>query len=127
MIYDEILIYIPQYTNKKETLKANKLSAYLMEDPLRGDGVGPASGDLAHGVDRAVVGGHVARRLLRGGRRAGHPQDERVQPLVPAEGLPRQLGPRHGAVHRQVQLALHRSLRQNREITVKIRYCDNQI
>ena len=82
-----------------------------MEDPLRGDGVGPAAGDLAHGVDGAVVRGHVARRrLLRGGRRARHPEDERVEALVPAEGLPRQLRPGHRAVHRQVQLSLHRTL-----------------
>ena len=53
----------------------------LVEDPLRCDGVRPAAGDLAHGVDGAVVGGHVASDLLRGGRRARHAQDQRVQPL----------------------------------------------
>ena len=53
-----------------------------MEDPLRGDRVGPSPGDLAHGVDGAVVRGHVARRrLLRRRRRPRHPQHQRVQPL----------------------------------------------
>ena len=69
---------------------------------------------LAHCVNGAVVAGHVPR-LLRHGRRAGHPQYQGVEALVPAEGLAGQLGPGDRAVHGEVQLRLHGTLKRGIE------------
>ena len=87
----------------------------LVQHPVAGHQVAAAARHLAHRVDGAGVARHVAALAARPrhGRVSRHPQHERVQPLVPAEGLDGELGPGHGvdaahgaARHRQVQLLL---------------------